>query len=44
VNDSTTVVVMPYSDDGQWVREVEAIRQELIAKAIQQREQEAVAA
>jgi hypothetical protein len=40
MNDSTTMVVMPYSDDGQWVREVEAIRKELIEKAIEQREEE----
>jgi hypothetical protein len=43
VNDVTTMVVMPYSDDGRWIREVEAIQQERIAKAIEQREQQAKA-
>jgi len=43
VNDSTTMVVMPYTDDGKWIREVEAIKQELIAKAIEQQEKDAKA-
>ncbi len=43
VNDSTTMVVMPYTDDGKWIREVEAIKRELIAKAIEQQEKDAKA-
>lgn len=43
VNDSTTMVVMPYTDDGEWIREVDAIRQELITRGIEQRKQEAEA-
>jgi hypothetical protein len=38
------MVVMPYKDDAPWIREIETIKQELIAKAIEAIEQEAIAA
>jgi hypothetical protein len=43
VNDSTSMVVMPFTVDSTWSREVEAIKQELVAKAIEQQEKDAKA-
>jgi hypothetical protein len=41
VNDFTTMVVMPFTVDNAWSREIESIKQELIDKAIEEREEEA---